>query len=144
MNDILFIPIRLDELEILIENSLNKVLKQNGVVQKNEPQKIEPDIVDIKQASELLNLAIPTIYGLVSRREIISYKRARKLYFKKSELLQWIQSGKRNSISEIQTMAKNFNSRCDETVTLQHAYGTRSPTPTLTLNTVKRSNEPIP
>ena len=111
MNDILFIPIRLDELEILIENSLNKVLKQNGVVQKNEPQKIEPDIVDIKQASELLNLAIPTIYGLVSRREIISYKRARKLYFKKSELLQWIQSGKRNSISEIQTMAKNFKSR---------------------------------
>jgi hypothetical protein len=69
----------------------------------------EQDLIGIKEASGIVNLAIPTIYGLVARRELISYKRARKLYFKKSELVQWIQSGKRSSVSEIHAKAKTFN-----------------------------------
>ncbi len=74
MNDIIFTSIRLNELEILIENSVTKVLKQCSMLQNNEPQKIDSDILDIKEASELLNLAIPTIYGLVSKRAYLIQK----------------------------------------------------------------------
>ncbi|HTF19408.1 MAG TPA: helix-turn-helix domain-containing protein [Chryseolinea sp.] len=73
------------------------------------PSTNEQELIGIKEASNILNLAIPTIYGLVSRRELISYKRARKLYFKRSELVQWIQSGKRSSVFEIHAKAKKFN-----------------------------------
>lgn len=111
MNDILLTSINLNELEILIENSVNKALKQCVVSEKNERQETAPDILDIKEASKFLNLAIPTIYGLVSRRALISYKRSKKLYFKRSELLHWIQSGKRSSVAEIQAKAKTFNDR---------------------------------
>lgn len=109
MNDILLTPIRLNELEILIENSVKKAFKQNEAVQNKEPNKIESDILDIKHAGEFLNLAIPTIYSLVSKRELTSYKRGKKLYFKKSELAQWIQSGRRTPISELKSKAKTFN-----------------------------------
>lgn len=66
------------------------------------------EILNVKQASECLNLAIPTIYSLVSKRALTSYKRGKKLYFKKSELMQWIQSGRRTPVSEIQNRAKNY------------------------------------
>lgn len=109
MNEIVLTSIKINELEILIENSVSKALIQCGVAHKTEPIETEPDILDIRQASKFLNLAVPTIYGLVSRRALISYKQSKKLYFKRSELLQWIQSGKRSSLAEIQANAKNFN-----------------------------------
>jgi excisionase family DNA binding protein len=85
------------------------VLTLTNLLQAQSQQEVEHELIGIKEASRILNLAVPTIYGLVSRRELISYKRARKLYFKRSELLQWIQSGKRISRSEIQIKAKAFN-----------------------------------
>lgn len=105
MNDVVLTSIRINELETLIENSVKKALLND--TKKKIP--IESDILDIKSASQFLNLAVPTIYCLVSKREITSYKRGKKLYFKKSELLQWIQSGKRLNNSEVKEKAKHFS-----------------------------------
>jgi excisionase family DNA binding protein len=56
----------------------------------------------IDQASKFVNLSIPTIYGLVSRKEIPVSKKGKRLYFSKSALLEWINSGKKKTVSEIQ------------------------------------------
>jgi hypothetical protein len=93
-----------------IEKLLTELNLQRSIP-KALPEKEEAEILTAKQASEFLNLAIPTIYSLVSRRALISYKRAKKLYFKKTELAQWIQSGRRSSMSELQNKAKTFNPR---------------------------------
>ncbi len=61
----------------------------------------EDEVLNVKQASELLDLAVPTIYSLTSNRILPHSKRGKKLYFSKSELVAWVQSGKRKTVSEL-------------------------------------------
>lgn len=90
----------------IIENLLLDIKhdRQEAAVAKEETD----EILNVHQASKYLNLALPTIYSLVSKRTLTSYKRGKKLYFKRSELTQWVQSGKRTSISELQLKAKSI------------------------------------
>jgi len=70
---------------------------------------IEQDVLlTIQQASELINLSVPTIYGLVSKGDIPVSKKGKRLYFSKKELLAWIQSGRKKTNAEIQAEATNY------------------------------------
>ncbi|MES2766570.1 MAG: helix-turn-helix domain-containing protein [Bacteroidota bacterium] len=62
----------------------------------------------VKKAASLLNLAVQTMYGMTSRREIPFYKKGKRLYLKKSELLEGIEEGKKKSRAEIAKDAENF------------------------------------
>ncbi|HEY5746080.1 MAG TPA: helix-turn-helix domain-containing protein [Chryseolinea sp.] len=66
----------------------------------------EEEILNVKQASEFLDLATPTIYALTSNRILPHSKRGKKLYFSKSELMQWVLSGKRSTVKELKAKAK--------------------------------------
>ena len=61
-----------------------------------------PDLLTIKQASDLINLAVPTIYGLVGRREIPFIKRehSKKLVFSRRELEAWVREGRKKTVAE--------------------------------------------
>lgn len=58
-------------------------------------------LLTISQAAELLNLAIPSVYGLCHRSIIPYMKRSKRLYFSEKELRDWIKSGRRLTIQEI-------------------------------------------
>jgi excisionase family DNA binding protein len=58
--------------------------------------------INITQAAEHINLAVPTLYSLVSRGEIPVNKKGKRLYFLKSELTDWIRSGRKKTIAESQ------------------------------------------
>lgn len=60
------------------------------------------DMLSIQETAELLHLSVSTIYGKVSRREIPFMKRGKRLYFSKSELLEYLKEGRRKTISEIE------------------------------------------
>lgn len=64
------------------------------------------EILTIEQASQLLKLAKPTIYGLTCRNEIPFIKKAKKLYFHKSELMDWLQEGRQKTNDEIREEVK--------------------------------------
>ncbi|WP_316839276.1 helix-turn-helix domain-containing protein [Pedobacter gandavensis] len=65
------------------------------------------DLLTIGQASEFLNLSVPTLYTKVSRREIPVNKQGKRLYFSRDELSTWIKSGRRKIIEEIQSSIKH-------------------------------------
>lgn len=58
------------------------------------------DLLTITEASELLSLTTPTLYGLVHKNTIPYSKKSKRLYFSKTELLDWIKSGRRKTIAE--------------------------------------------
>jgi excisionase family DNA binding protein len=97
MTEILIVPISVNELKALVETCVKNAL--SALPSSTAPHSDE--FVDVKAAGELLRLAVPTIYSLVCRRELSSYKRGKKLYFKKSELLQWIAGGRRRTNKEL-------------------------------------------
>lgn len=67
-------------------------------------------LLTIKQASELITLSVPTIYGLVQRSAIPVSKQGKRLYFSRIDLINWIRTGRRKTIAEIISEGQNFES----------------------------------
>ncbi len=109
MTDVLLSPIRLNELELLIENSIERAIGKIISV----PISSSDELLTIKEAAHFLSLRVPTLYSLVHRQEIPVNKRpgSKRLYFSKRELEQWIKAGRRKTLDEITLEADNFISR---------------------------------
>ena len=57
--------------------------------------------MDVNQAAEFLGIAKATLYGKCCNLLIPHFKKGKKLYFDKAELLDWLKSGKRKAINDI-------------------------------------------
>ncbi|MDM8269872.1 helix-turn-helix domain-containing protein [Barnesiella viscericola] len=57
--------------------------------------------IEIDEACKITRKAKPTIYTLARKGLIPAYKRGKKLYFYEDELLQWIESGRK----QVQSMS---------------------------------------
>lgn len=75
------------------------------LLERSTPKKVQSDLLTITEASEMLNLSIPTIYSKVSRRELPHQKKGKKLYFSREELLSFVKEGKRLTTDEIKLQA---------------------------------------
>jgi len=54
-------------------------------------------LVEIDDACRIIKKAKPTIYTLVRKGLLPSYKKGKKLYFYEDELLEWIENGRKNA-----------------------------------------------
>lgn len=68
----------------------------------SEPEGEEDRLLNVREAARFLGDAVATLYGRTSKNEIPFYKRGKKVYFKKSELVAWIEQGRVKSQKEIQ------------------------------------------
>jgi excisionase family DNA binding protein len=59
--------------------------------------KLQDTFLDVTQLSNLLDLSVQTIYGLVHRNKIPYHKPGKKLYFLKSEIYAWVTNGRKKS-----------------------------------------------
>ena len=61
----------------------------------------EDEYIDLSEAARLTGFAETTIYGLTSKREIPHYKPGKKLRFKRSELIEWLESHRQMTREEL-------------------------------------------
>lgn len=78
--------------------------------QKNEPQKETDRWFDLNELCEYLpeKPAKPTVYGWVSSSIIPFHKRAKKLFFLKSEIDIWLKTGRKKTVAEIESEADTY------------------------------------
>lgn len=57
--------------------------------------------INVVQAAEFLNMAVQTLYGKVSRKEIPVNKQGKHLHFYVSELEEWLRRGRKRTVEEI-------------------------------------------
>ena len=105
-----------DKLPEAISKLLEKVNHIEALLAGQQQQQPgQDDLFTITQAAKFLNLAVPTLYSKVSRKEIPVNKQGKRLYFYKSELEEWIKRGRKHTFSElrenIQLPRKNFSVR---------------------------------
>lgn len=62
------------------------------------PSSEEKSLIGIDEACEVIQKAKPTIYALVRKGILPAYKRGKKLYFYKEELLRWVESGRKGFV----------------------------------------------
>ncbi|RKR05189.1 AlpA family transcriptional regulator [Flavobacterium sp. 90] len=86
---------KLDNIEKFLEHLSNESIHKE-------------ELMTISAASKMLNLSVSTIYSKVCRREIPVNKQGKQLYFYKSELQEWIKSGRVKTSLEIAKEVK-FN-----------------------------------
>lgn len=85
----------------IIQKAVNQAVKK--AIQQNQVLSHKPknEILDINGAVEITGNSKNTIYQLTSKKLIPHFKRGRKLYFKRSELLKWIEAGKQKTVDEM-------------------------------------------
>jgi len=93
----------LNEKLVNIERLLNEKSDQSRV--KYEPSE---DVFTIQQAASFLHLSVPTLYSKNSKGELPTYKRGKRLYFLRTDLLAWLKEGRRKTNAEIQAEAHSY------------------------------------
>jgi len=100
-------------LSSLSKSDIRKLVKE-GVMEVQyhsdftQNSKKESEYVDLDEACKILMKSKATIYGMTSSQKIPFYKRGKKLYFKKEELLQWLGQGRRKTVDEIRQSVDDF------------------------------------
>ncbi len=60
----------------------------------------EDEVLNAQQAADLLHLALPTLYNKIAKREIPHIKKHKRLVFHRSELIEYLNEGRRGTASE--------------------------------------------
>lgn len=82
------------------------------LIEKQEQPQAEPEqFLTIKEAAEILCLAVPTVYSKVHRGELPVMKRGNRLYFLRTELMDYIKQGRKKSNTEIEQKAEAYLSK---------------------------------
>lgn len=65
-------------------------------------------VLDVTEASQFTGISKPQLYRLTSEKRIPHYKKNNKLYFKKTELENWMLQNKIETIDEINSKASMY------------------------------------
>jgi len=106
MGKTILISFPVEDFQTIVFDVVKECLTLHSPVAKSSNQ--ENDVIDIREASLYLGLAIPTIYAKVSERIIPHSKVGKKLFFSRKDLLAWIQNGRRKTVSDLETEANNY------------------------------------
>jgi excisionase family DNA binding protein len=94
-----------ENLPAVVNELQNDVTWIRRFLQQQESQGQNPStegkFLTVPEAAQFLGLAIQTIYGLISRKQIPYMKRQKRVYFSRAELTAWIESGRIKTRDEI-------------------------------------------
>jgi len=80
---------------------------------KHKPTKVEPtdqpeQLLTIQEAADFLSLTVPTMYSKVSKGELPVCKRSKRLYFSRTDLMEYVKAGRKKSNAEIEQEAEAY------------------------------------
>lgn len=109
MEKTVMISIPMEDFQSVIIDCVNTCLRNTKPVMVPAPTPNDaPQLLSIKEASNMLGLSVPTLYGYVHRAEIPVCKRANRLYFTKADLLKWIEGGRKHTTTEVESATNDF------------------------------------
>lgn len=102
--------ISFDNLPQAVAHLVNELETIKSLVEKSQRPTVKEQRVPIgiDEACKLIGKAKPTVYTLVRKRILPSYKNGKKLYFFRNELLEWIENGKRKTLEEINDDSQSY------------------------------------
>jgi excisionase family DNA binding protein len=83
-------------------------LKRLFIEKQIEPTDQPEQLLTIQEAAEFLSLTVPTMYSKVSKNELPVMKRSKRLYFSRTELLEYMREGRRRTNAEIEAEAGEY------------------------------------
>lgn len=103
-----------DSLPKAINELIEEVGELKRLIQKKQipTENSEPEqLLTVQQAADFLNLTVPTIYSKVSKGELPVMKRSKRLYFSRTELMDYLKLGRKKTQTEIEQAANKYLSK---------------------------------
>lgn len=107
MNKTVLISLPIEDLQTVIIDCVNSCLRNNKQ-ESTKPQESPEQLLTIQEAAEFLSLTVPTMYSKVSKGELPVMKRSKRLYFSRTELLDYLKQGRKKSNAEIEAEAEAY------------------------------------
>ncbi len=96
-------PFTFDQIPLMMTKIHDKLeYLEKLIVRISNVEENKEELLNIQEASKLLNLSVSTIYSKVCKREIPVNKQGKRIYFYRHELMKWIKSGRVKTYFEIQ------------------------------------------
>tara|TARA_R100000908_G_scaffold42248_1_gene19677 strand:- start:315 stop:671 length:357 start_codon:yes stop_codon:yes gene_type:complete len=84
-------------------------LKKLILESKELPKEVkEEKLLTVKGAAKLLDLTVPTIYSKISRKELPFMKRSGRVYFSRTDLLNYLKEGRVSTLDELKNNADQY------------------------------------
>lgn len=97
-----------DVIEARLSSIENLILDLKHSPKQVDPTKQQDELLNIQQAAEFLSLSVPTMYSKVSKCELPVMKRSKRLYFSRTELMDYLKKGRKQSNAEIEAEAQTY------------------------------------
>jgi excisionase family DNA binding protein len=97
MENLIFTQLSIQEIRNMLREEVRNALNES--IQTKVKQ--SPEYLTVQELSEMINLAVPSIYGMVHRKQIPYVKRGKKLIFEKSQIEEWLKNGRHKTKQEI-------------------------------------------
>lgn len=79
-------------IQTAVQNAFAKMPAQPSLIE-------EEKLLTVEDAAVFLSVAVPTIYGLISKGEIPSMKRSKRVYFLKKDLINYMKAGRKQKVA---------------------------------------------
>jgi len=86
----------------IVKESLREVMKEREL---KGPETPTEQLLTAKDAAKLLDLTVPTIHNKASKGELPHMRRSKRIYFLRSELIEYLKVGRKKSNDEIEREA---------------------------------------
>ncbi len=86
-------------------SEIKRLLLEKG---NEQPTEKPEQLLTVQEAAQFLNLTVPTIYSKVSKGELPVMKRSKRLYFSRTELMEYLKEGRKKSNAEIEQEAETY------------------------------------
>lgn len=97
--------ISVEEFREIIREEIRHAFKQLDIGSSTEAF---DEILDVNKVCQFLGVSKSTIYKKTSEREIPHSKVGKRLYFKRSELIEWISEGRQKTMWDIEQEAYDY------------------------------------
>ena len=95
------IEVRLSGIEARLSRIEDLIIYIKYKLQAVKPTDQSERLLTIQEAAEFLSLTVPTMYSKVSKGELPVMKRSKRLYFSRTELLEYLKQGRSGKPSNI-------------------------------------------
>jgi excisionase family DNA binding protein len=107
MENVVFTNLSIPEIRQLFRQELETYFETNK--QTEQPPTDQPEqLLTIQEAAEFLSLTVPTMYSKTSKGELPVMKRSKRLYFSRTELLEYLKAGRKKSNADIEKEAEQY------------------------------------
>ena len=107
MENVVFTNLSIPEIRQLFRQELETYFEANKQPEQAPTEQPER-LLTIQEAAEFLSLTVPTMYSKVSKGELPVMKRSKRLYFSRTELMEYVKAGRKKSNAEIEAEAKAY------------------------------------